>query len=220
MTIDLQEGDAEALPFEDASFDVVLSTFGCMFAPRHEVVAEEIARVLRPGGRLGLCTWTAEGSIGDFFRTVGAYLPPMPEFVQPPLLWGDPGHVRNLFEGTGIELSFRRESWLIGHDSIDSAVECYTTAFGPVILARQLAEADGRAEHLDGTWSSYRSPQHAHDGHVEFPAEYLVILGEKAAVTWAQMGQASASQCHARRPPLPQSPMRPFHSPTGRHRDG
>ena len=76
MAVEWTEGDAEDLPFGDQRFDVILSTFGCMFAPRHEVVADEIARVLRPGGRVGICAWTPEGSIGDFFRAVGAYLPP------------------------------------------------------------------------------------------------------------------------------------------------
>ncbi len=89
VEVEWLEGDAEELPFDDERFDVVLSTFGCMFAPRHEVVADEIARVLRRGGRMILCTWTPEGSIGDFFLTAGAYLPPPPDFADPPLLWGN-----------------------------------------------------------------------------------------------------------------------------------
>jgi aminoglycoside/choline kinase family phosphotransferase len=143
-----KEADAEDLPFEDGSFDVVVSTFGCMFAPRHGVAANEIARVLRPGGRIGLCTWTPEGSIGDFFRTVGAHLPPMPEFVDPPVAWGDEKHVRELFERTGVELDLGREVWSIGHDSIEAAVDCYTTTLGPTVHARRLAEAERRWSEL------------------------------------------------------------------------
>jgi SAM-dependent methyltransferase len=176
------EGDAEDLPFEDGHFDVVLSAFGCMFAPRHDVVADELARVLRPGGRLAVCSWTPEGAIGDFFRTVGAHLPPMPDIVDPPPLCGDEQHVRELFDGTGIELEFVRESWDIGHDSAASAVECYTTAFGPVVEARRLAEAEGR-------WPQLRKDMLALfdrlDGsgkkRVVFPAEYLVAIGRKTA---------------------------------------
>ncbi len=104
------QGDAEELPFEDESFDVVLSTFGCMFAPRHEVAAAEIARVLRPGGRLGITAWTPEGGMGSFFRTVGAYMPPPSPIAQPPVLWGSEAHVGELFADTGIELEFRRET--------------------------------------------------------------------------------------------------------------
>ncbi len=76
VEIDWIEGDAEALPVDDESFDVVLSVFGCMFAPRHDVTAQELARVLRSGGRLGVCAWTPDGYMGEFFRTMGGYMPP------------------------------------------------------------------------------------------------------------------------------------------------
>lgn len=176
------EADAEELPFDDGRFDVVVSTFGCMFAPRHEVVADEIARVLRPGGRIGLCAWTPEGAIGDFFVTVGAHLPPMPEFVDPPLAWGDEGHVRELFEGTGIELDFQREVWQIGHDSVDAAVECYTTTLGPTVQARKLAGTQQRWPALrDDMTRLFERHNTSDDTGLVFPAEYLVVLGRKIA---------------------------------------
>jgi SAM-dependent methyltransferase len=176
------QGDAEDLPFDDGHFDVVLSAFGCMFAPRHEVVADELARVLRPGGRLAVCSWTPEGAIGDFFRTVGAHLPPMPDIVDPPPLWGDAQHVRELFEGTGIDLEFVRESWEIGHDSADDAVECYTTAFGPVVEARRLAEAEGRWPQLrQDMLALFDRLDVSGNQRVVFPAEYLVAIGRKTA---------------------------------------
>jgi SAM-dependent methyltransferase len=87
VEIEWVQGDAEELPFEDQSFDVVLSTFGCMFAPRHEITAHELARVLRPGGRLGITSWIPDGGMGTFFRTVGAYLPPPSPLAEPPMLW-------------------------------------------------------------------------------------------------------------------------------------
>ena len=99
VEVDWVEGDVEALPFEDDTFDVVLSAFGCMFAPRHAVAAAELARVLRPGGRLGICAFTPDGAGGDFFRTLGAIAPPPPAFAENPLGWGDPEHVRALFPG-------------------------------------------------------------------------------------------------------------------------
>ncbi len=85
VDVEWVEADAEALPFDDASFDVVLSTFGIMFAPRHEVAAAEAVRVLRPGGRFGFCCWRPEGKIGAFFQTVARHMPPQPDgFVPPP----------------------------------------------------------------------------------------------------------------------------------------
>ena len=177
------EADAERLPWDDGAFDVVLSTFGSMFAPRHEVVANEIARMTRrAGGRLGICSWTPHGVIGDFFRTVAAYLPPDPQFVDPPLLWGDETYVRELFEGTGIHLTFDRAHWEIAHDSPQAAVECYATTFGPVVQARRLAAMDGRLEHLRDDLTRLFE-QHRVNGtpRVRFPAGYLLVLGHTSS---------------------------------------
>ena len=178
VNIDWRAGDAEALPFDDRRFDVVLSTFGCMFAPRHEVVTDELARVLRPGGRLGLATWTPEGVIGEFFRTVAAYLPPDPEFVDPPLAWGDETHVLELFEGTGVSVEFEREVWTIEHGSTEEAIDCYTANLGPVVQARRLAEADGRWPQLRGNLARLFDA-HVDGASVHLPAEYLVTVGHK-----------------------------------------
>jgi ubiquinone/menaquinone biosynthesis C-methylase UbiE len=175
------EGDAEELPFDDASVDVVLSTFGVMFAPRHEVVADEIARVLRPGGRLAGCAWTPEGTIGDFFRIASEYLPASPSFVDPPLAWGAEQRVRELFEGTGVTCEFTREEAGLRHRSVESAVECYVSYFGPMVMARAAADEQGR-------WPAMRNDlaalfgQHsrASEGGIVFPAEYLAVLGRKA----------------------------------------
>ena len=174
------DGDAEDLGFADASFDAVLSTFGCMFAPRHDVTAGETARVLRPGGRLGLCTWTPEGAIGDFFATVAPYLPPPPEFAGSPLAWGEEQHVRELYEGTGVDLEFERETAWIAHDSSQDAVTFYTTLFGPVVEARELAEADGRWPQLrDDLLGLFARHATGPEGRVELPAEYLVVTGRR-----------------------------------------
>lgn len=96
MVVDWVEGDAEGLPFEDNSFDRVLSAFGVQFAPRHEIVAQELARVCRAGGRIGLVNWTPEGQVGELLGIIGRYLPPPPDFASPPPLWGSEGHVRGL----------------------------------------------------------------------------------------------------------------------------
>ncbi|TGG92893.1 class I SAM-dependent methyltransferase [Natronospirillum operosum] len=172
------EGDAEELPFSDAHADIVLSTFGCMFAPRHDVVADELARILAPGGQLGLCAWTPEGVFGDFFRIVANYLPPDPEFVDPPLAWGDEKNVRELFEGTGLALSFERAIWEITHPSVDAAVSCYTDYLGPVNMARELTQADGRWPDLQAELADLFARYKTADGQVVLPAEYLTITGQ------------------------------------------
>jgi SAM-dependent methyltransferase len=173
VAVDWVEGDAEALPFGGESFDVVVSTFGCMFAPRHDVAARELARVLRPGGRLGVCAWTPEGAMGRFVMRLGRDGPPLPGFASPPPLWGSPDHVRALFAGTGVEVEFARETLASQRefDSPEAAVEFFTTTFGPLIGVRAAAEADG-------TWSELRGELTAFFGDDE-PAEYLVTLGRR-----------------------------------------
>lgn len=169
--VDVQwvEGDAEALPVEDASFDVVVSVFGCMFAPRHRVAAAELARVLRPGGRLAVCAWTPDGAMGEFFRTLGGHLPPPPDFVQPPLLWGSEDHVSDLFADTGVDVEFTRELVEFPRLSIDEEIEFATSKFGPLILARRMLEPQGRwPELVDDLRRLLANPR---------PAEYLVTTG-------------------------------------------
>lgn len=172
ITVDWREGDAEALPVDDASIDVVVSTFGCEVAPRHQVVAHEIARVLRPGGRMGLCVWPIDGTMGAIMRTMAGYLPPPPPGAGLPMRWGEPDHVRDLFAGTGIEVSFERATF--AHEPFASAeadVDWHAESFGPLIRARQAAEAQGR-------WDELR---HAliplHEGRSAL--DYVVILGAK-----------------------------------------
>src|SRR3954469_6364396 len=97
VELDWAEADAEHLPFEDASFDVVMSSIGAMFAPHHQQVADELVRVCRPGGTLGLLSWTPEGMIGGLFKLMGPFAPPPPPGAQPPPLWGGEDHLEELF---------------------------------------------------------------------------------------------------------------------------
>jgi SAM-dependent methyltransferase len=181
VEVEWVEGDAEALPFADESFDAVVSTFGCMFAPRHEVTARELARVLRPGGRLGVVAWTPEGFVGDFFRSLGAHLPPPPPFAEPPVLWGDPDHVEALFDGSGLELEFERDEVDFRFESPAQAVEYYEENFGPVIKAREHLQAEGRWEAARADFAAvYEQHEPSDDGTLSFPGEYLVVLGRKS----------------------------------------
>jgi SAM-dependent methyltransferase len=180
VEVEWLEGDAEALQFEDESFDVVLSTFGCMFAPRHDATARELARVLRSGGRLGLANWTPEGAVGDFFKTLAGHLPPPPDIVQPPPLWGSEEHVRELL-GDGLELVLERETVDMHFPSVDEAVAFYETNFGPVVTARELLEPEGRWEAVREEMAAmFERNNSADDGSLLFRAEYLAVLGRKA----------------------------------------
>ena len=135
--------DAEALPYPDDSFDVVLSTFGVMFAPDHERAAAELARVCRPGGRIGLANWTPSGFLGQLFRLIGSYVPPAAG-VSSPLLWGTEAHVKSLFPGvTWIEHTVR--NFAFRYRSAGHWVEVFRTFYGPVHMAFMSLDADRQA---------------------------------------------------------------------------
>jgi SAM-dependent methyltransferase len=177
VEVDWVEGDAESMPFADDTFDRVLSTFGHMFAPRHRAAADELARVVKPGGVVGTATWTPEGGIGDMFRTIGGHMPPPPDFVEPPVLWGAEQHVRELLEPHGIELSFERDHAVFEFSSAEGFVDHYAEYFGPIVAAKQ---------HLGDGWPALRtelialfeSQNAADDGTLRLEPEYLVTIGQ------------------------------------------
>jgi SAM-dependent methyltransferase len=134
LEIDFREGDVEALPVEDASFDVVLSTFGAMFAPDQRKAAAELLRVCRPGGRIGMANWTPEGFAGQLFMIAGKHAPP-PVKLDPPVLWGTEQRLRNLF-GDGISsLNLNERVCYTRFYSFDHWLEHYRTFFGPMKMA-------------------------------------------------------------------------------------
>src|SRR3954462_15751709 len=143
VAVDWVEGDAEDLPYDDESFHAVLSVFGVQFAPRHDVVAHELARVTRPGGRIGLVNWTPEGPIGELFKIMGSSLPRPPAYASPPPLWGNDSYVRGLFAGRGIEFEFTRGHNPWRFDSAEAFVEFMETHYGPTLKAREKLTAEG-----------------------------------------------------------------------------
>ena len=180
VEIDWIEGDAEALPFEDGSFDVVLSTLGVMFAPRHEVAAAELGRVMRPGGRLGVAAWTPDGSIGRFFASMSPFAPEPPPGFQPPPLWGTREHVERIFEGTGLELRFEEAAVAFEFDSIEAAVDEYWDNFGPIVTLRAMVEPEGRGDELrEAIAGTFEASNRATGGGVAYDGEYLITLGRK-----------------------------------------
>jgi SAM-dependent methyltransferase len=168
------EGDAEALPFDDASFDRVTSAFGVMFAPRHAVAAEELVRVCRPGGRFVLTTWAPDGMIGQLFDLAASYMPEPPDWALPPALWGAEAHVRALFAGQGVELTFEQRLVSPPAESPEAYVAHYERYFGPVITARAALAPQGRWEEFRGDFVELAGRFHR-DGRVDM--EYCVIEG-------------------------------------------
>jgi SAM-dependent methyltransferase len=180
IDVEWVEGDAENLPFSDERFDVVLSAFGVQFAPRHRVVAEELTRVCRPGGRIGLVNWTPEGQIGELFKIMGRYMPAPPDYASPPPLWGNEEHVRELFAGTGIELEFARGHNPWRFDSAEHYVVFMETSYGPTLKARERLSAEGRWEECrEEIHAMAKRRNEATDGSLLMHAEYLITLGRK-----------------------------------------
>jgi len=136
------EGDAEQLPFEDGSFDLVSSSFGVMFAPRQRQAAAELARVARPGARIAVAAWTPRASTG---RCSGRSPPTWrhPTGFQPPVMWGVEDHVRGLFAASGAELGFERHAVTFTHESPESWVEFSERLLGPMIMAKAALEPKG-----------------------------------------------------------------------------
>jgi SAM-dependent methyltransferase len=169
-------GDAEQLPYEDGSYDVVSSSFGAMFAPDHGAVARELARVTRPGGRIGLTTWDPEGGVGDLFRLLGSFQPPPPEGAGNPLDWGREEHARDLLEGD-FELRFVRGSNPQTGTSGEEMWELVVTSFGPMKTLYESLDEE-RREELHKAYIDF-SESHRTNGRIEAPREYLIILGTR-----------------------------------------
>ena len=181
VEIEWIEGDAEQLPFDEGSFDAVTSVFGCMFAPDHKQAAAELARVLKPGGRMAVCAWTPEGRIGQFFIAMGKYMPPPPEGFQPPVLWGTEDHAREIFDGTGMNLEFERQTVDFVGDSPQEFQEKGERELPPLVAAKAMLEPQGKWEELRGELLEMMDAENvADDGSYLAPCEYLVIKGAKS----------------------------------------
>lgn len=151
-----------------------------MFAADHRKAATELARVLRPGGKLGIAAWTPAGGIGQFFVTVSAFAPPPPPGFQPPPLWGSREHVTQLFDGTGIELTFEPAKVEFRFGSVDAAVEEYSEKFGPIVMLRQNLDSERWREAREALAALYtRLDRNPVGDELVMDGEYLVTLGTK-----------------------------------------
>jgi SAM-dependent methyltransferase len=175
LEVTFQVADAEALPFEAGRFDVVLSTFGVMFSPDHAQAAAELARVCRPGGRIGLANWTPEGFIGQLFKTLARRLPP-PAGVQSPSLWGVESHLRALFADRAASIALTRRIFNFRYRSAAHFIDVFRTWYGPVHKAfLALSAADATALEDDLTQLLNRMNR-AGPASLVVPSEYLEIV--------------------------------------------
>jgi SAM-dependent methyltransferase len=143
LQIEWQQGDVEALPYPDGRFDVVLSCVGVMFAPHHQASADELVRVCRPRGRIGVISWTPEGFIGQMFATMKPYAPPPPPGAQPPPLWGSEDHVRALFGDRVTDVDARKQTITVDHfDSPEAFRDYFKANYGPTIAVYKAVSDD------------------------------------------------------------------------------
>lgn len=168
--IAFEVADAEALPFADASFDRVLSTFGVMFAPDHGRAAAEMSRVCRPGGRIGLASWTPSGFIGHLLRAVAQYMPP-PAGAQSPLLWGTDTRLRELFPGAKMEHTVR--TFAFRYRSAEHWVQVFRDFYGPTYTAFLSLDANGQRALEADLVALLRSHDAGGSGGLVVPGEYL-----------------------------------------------
>jgi SAM-dependent methyltransferase len=180
LSYETVEGDAEAMPFEDASFDAVVSCVGVMFAPDHQRAASELLRVLKPGGTVALASWCPDSFIGELFRTTAKHVP-QPAGLQPPGLWGKEDHVRSLFGDDVSELRAQRRTYTFRYRSPQHFVDTFRTYYGPThkafaalddagqqALSADLAALVDRADRLDAVDA------------VAVPADYLEVIATRA----------------------------------------
>jgi len=166
------EGDAEALPFEDGSFDVVSSVFGSMFAPDQEQTANELARVCRPGGRIGIVAHTPEGFIGQLFKTNGKHVPP-PAGLRSPVQWGTEQRLRELFGDTIAEIRVEKRHYTFRYRSPEAYLDYWRRFYGPTMKSFEAVGEAGRAALEADLLDLIARFNRADDGTMVVPSEYL-----------------------------------------------
>ena len=174
MEISFQEADAEALPFGDASFDVVMSTFGVMFTPDQDKAAAEMARVCRPGGKIGLANWTPQGFIGQVFKTLGKYLPP-PSGVRSPALWGTTERLTELF-GSAMSIDAKARHFHFRYRSPAHFLDVFRTYYGPILKAYAALDESGRSSLTADLYALIARLNREEDGTMVVPSEYLEVV--------------------------------------------
>ncbi|SAL11992.1 class I SAM-dependent methyltransferase [Caballeronia telluris] len=178
LAVQFQEADAEALPFADASFDVVMSTFGVMFTPNQEKAASELARVCKPGGKIGLANWTPESFIGQVFKTIGKYIAP-PAGVKSPALWGTKARLDELFGDSARNIVATSRDFTFRYRSPAHFIEVFRTYYGPMNKAFAALEGERQAAFLGDLMALIESRNRSGDATLVLPSEYLEVVVER-----------------------------------------
>jgi SAM-dependent methyltransferase len=174
FTIAFKEADAEALPFADASFDAVVSTFGVMFTPDQDKAASEMRRVCRPGGKIGLANWTPTGFVGQMFKILGQYLPP-PAGTKSPALWGTRDRLAELFaDARSIRVEPRH--FVFRYRSPTHFVDVFGTYYGPIVTALRALDSERRNLLAADLQELIGRMNRAEDGTMAVPGEYLEVV--------------------------------------------
>jgi SAM-dependent methyltransferase len=178
LAIDFVEGDAENLPFEDASFDVALSTLGVMFAPDQEKAARELLRVVRPGGTIGMANWVPDGYVADLFKTIGRYIPPPPG-LKPPFRWGTEQGLDELLDGGIGSLQTRRRGFVWRFRSARHHVEFMRGYYGPLNKAFGALDEGGQRALEGDLISLVERHNRSENGTAVWPADYLEVVATR-----------------------------------------
>jgi SAM-dependent methyltransferase len=177
-TILFQEADAEDLPFPDASFDVVISTFGVMFTPNQDKAASELARVCKPGGKIGLANWTPESFIGQLFKTIGKYIPPAPG-VKSPALWGTKARLEELFGNIALEIRATNREFAFRYHSAAHWIEVFRTYYGPMNKTFSALDSEQQAAFTRDLLALMESRNRSGDRTLVLPSEYIEVVIER-----------------------------------------
>jgi len=177
LSIDYRVGDCEKLDLEDGAFDIASSTCGVMFAPDHEATARELARVVKPGGRIGLANWTPEGGLAKMFAMMKPFMAPPPEGAGSPFAWGSEEHVQELL-GDSFDLSLERH---VSHFRVPSGEDywqLFSSSYGPT---KTLAESldDDRRDEFRQTWIDFFESNYRSNGEIDHDREWLLVLGTR-----------------------------------------
>jgi SAM-dependent methyltransferase len=175
LSVEFKEADAEALDFADSSFDVVVSTFGVMFAPDHDKTAAELVRVCKSGGKIGLANWTPEGFIGQLFKILGKYLPP-PAGSKSPALWGSRARVTEMFGAAALSIRAESRTFAFRYRSPEHFVEIFRTYYGPTLKAFAALDEANQQGLTKDLLALVGRMNRAEDGTMVVPSEYLEVV--------------------------------------------
>lgn len=175
LPVEFQVADAEALPFADAAFDIVVSTFGVMFTPDQDKAASELLRVCKRGGKIGLANWTPEGFIGQLFKTLGQYLPP-PAGARSPALWGTRSRISELFEASAESIQAERRHFTFRYHSPDHFLQIFRSYYGPMLKAFAALDETNREGLSHDLLALIGRLNTATDGTMIVPSQYLEVV--------------------------------------------